>query len=275
LEKEKPVKPKVHSSKKPSAFESKRSLPIEKSPDAALESSQLVPPEVRKVVPPDLPKATITIIRPTILQKEDSITARATDLMVSVKDKTGEAIDTLASTTGLNVKRTTVELNSDSEPLIIPIIEQRVSTETKNYTETITVEKREVERKKSIDVNVNYDEIFVNGKRVGTTMADTFKDIKDKILDIVSFDKNNEDKEPGDEAGEKIPLLGEGTEMETVIPLYAEEVVISKRVVKVAELIIHKRKVTQTRKIDVGSIVEELTIQNPTGRTPARIESEE
>ena len=106
-------------------------------------------------------------------------------------------------------------------------------------------------------------------------MTDTFKGIKDKILDIVSFDKNKEDKEIGDAAGEKIPLLGDGTEMEAVIPLYAEQVVISKRVVKVAELVIRKRKITQTRKIDIGRRVEELTIQNPTGRIPSGVENEE
>jgi stress response protein YsnF len=126
-----------------------------------------------------------------------------------------------------------------------------------------------------VEVNVNYDEIFVNGKQVGTTVADTLKDIKEKILDIVSFDKNKQDKETGEDGSEKIPLLGDGTEMETIIPLYTEEVVISKRRVKVAELIIHKRKVTHTRKIDIGRVVEELTIQNPTGRTLSGIESEE
>ena len=261
----------MHSSK-PSAPETEASLPTENSYNDAPETKRSVPRE-ETVMSPDLPKATVTIIRPTIMEKEDSITARATDLMESMKDKTGEAIDTLASSTGLDVKRTTLQLNS--EPLVIPIIEQRVSIETKNYTETITIEKRQVERKKSIDVNVNYDEIFVHGKHVGTGMADTFKDIKDKILDIVSFDKNKEDKEISDAVGEKIPLLGDGTEMEAVIPLYAEEVVISKRVVKVAELVIRKRKVTQTRKIDIGRVVEELTIQNPTGRTPSGIESEE
>jgi hypothetical protein len=74
----------------------------------------------------------------------------------------------------------------------------------------------------------------------------------------------------GGAGGEKIPLLGDGTEMEAIIHLYAE-VVMSKRV---AELVIHKRKVTQTTKIDAGSIVEELTIQNPTGRTPYSGDSE-
>ena len=58
------------------------------------------------------------------------------------------------------------------------------------------------------------------------------------------------------------------------MPLYAEKVVISKRVVKVAELIIRKRKVAQTRKIDIGHIVEELTIQNPSGCTPSGVENE-
>ena len=65
------------------------------------------------------------------MEKEDSITARATDLMESMKDKTGEAIDTLASSTGLDVKRTTLQLNS--EPLVIPIIEQSFYRDKKLY----------------------------------------------------------------------------------------------------------------------------------------------
>ena len=259
-------------SEKSRAPGSEASLPAESSQNDGLETKGSALSE-GTIVSPDLPKATVTIIRPTMMEKEDSITARATDLMESVKDKTGEVIDTLASSTGLDAKRTTFQL--DSEPLVIPIIEQGVSTEIKSHTETITIEKRQVERKKSINVNVNYDEIFVNGKHVGTTMTDTFKDIKDKILDIVSFDKNKEDKEIGDAGDEKIPLLGDGTEMEAIIPLYAEELVISKRMVKVAELVIRKRKVTQTSKIDTGRIVEELTIQNPTGRTPSGVENEE
>ena len=46
----------------------------------------------------------------------------------------------------------------------MPIIEQKSSSETKTYTEEITIEKRKVERKKNIEVKVAYDEIFVNGK---------------------------------------------------------------------------------------------------------------
>jgi hypothetical protein len=78
--------------------------------------------------------------------------------------------------------------NLDSEPLVIPIIEQKCSSENKTYTEEITIEKRKVERKKTIEVKVAYDEIFVNGKEIGSSMSDTFREIKDKILEIVSFD---------------------------------------------------------------------------------------
>jgi stress response protein YsnF len=62
-----------------------------------------------------------------------------------------------------------------------------------------------------------------------------------------------------------IPLLENNSEQEKVIPLYAEQIEVSKRTVKVAELIIRKRKVTDTRKVGVDLITEQLTVRNPTG----------
>ena len=53
--------------------------------------------------------------------------------------------------------------------------------------------------------------------------------------------------------------------MEKVIPIYAEEVVVSKRLIEVAEVRIRKRKVTQVKKVDVGNLTEELTVQNSDG----------
>jgi hypothetical protein len=34
---------------------------------------------------------------------------------------------------------------------------------------------------------VAYDEIFVNGKEIGSSMSEAFREIKDKIIEIVSF----------------------------------------------------------------------------------------
>ena len=61
-----------------------------------------------------------------------------------------------------------------------------------------------------------------------------------------------------------IPLLENNSETEKIIPLYAEQLVVSKRTVKVAELIIRKRKMTETRKVGVDLITEQLTVRNPT-----------
>jgi len=217
------------------------------------------------VVSPEMPKATITVIRPTTIQKEESFTGRATDLMESMKDKTEEAFNSIKSATGQGVSRTTSNL--DSQPLIIRIIEQKSSSETKTYTEEITIEKRKVERKKNIEVKVAYDEIFVNGKEIGSSMGDTFKEIKDKILDIVTFDHDRDEKQLEKIKRDMIPLLESNSETEKVISLYAEQVVVTKRTVKVADLIIRKRKVTDKRKVGIDLITEQLTVQNPTRGT--------
>ena len=68
-------------------------------------------------------KATITIIRPTTMQEEESFTGRTADLMESMKDKTDEAIDSIKSAIGQGVSRTVSNL--DSEPLVIPIIQNK------------------------------------------------------------------------------------------------------------------------------------------------------
>jgi stress response protein YsnF len=219
------------------------------------------------IVSPELPKSTVTIIRPTTIQKEESFTAKAADLMESMKEKTEEAIDSIKSATGQGVSRTVFNLDG-SEPLVIPIIEQKSSSETKSYTEEIIIEKRLVERKKNVEVKVTYEEIFVNGKEIGSNVGDvgeTFKGIKDKILEIVSFEKDREEKELEKMKEHMIPLIENSRETEKTIPLYAEELIISKRMVKVADLIIRKRNVTETSKVDMDLMTEELTVKNPTG----------
>ncbi len=149
-------------------------LPAE-NPKGARETKRHFAPE-EKIMPPEMPKATLTIIRPTIVEREDSVTGRAADLMETMKDKTEEAIDSIMSATGQGVHRTVSNL--DLGPLIILIIEQKSSSETKTYIEEITIEKRQVERKKNIEVEVAYDEIFVNGKEIGSSMGVTLRERK-------------------------------------------------------------------------------------------------
>ena len=71
-----------------------------------------------------------------------------------------------------------------------------------------------------------------------------------------------------------IPLLENNSETEKVIPLYAEQVVVSKRTVKIADLIIRKRKMTHTSKVSIELITEQLTVRNPTGNESSSINDE-
>ncbi len=261
MKEEKTTKPIEQGSIQPSISDnsSRTDMLPSENPNSAVKTKRKLTLE-ETVVSPEVPKATITVIRPTTMQKEESLTGRAADLMESMKDKTEEAIDSIKSATGQGVSRTISNL--DSKPLVIPIIEQKSSSETKTYTEEITIEKKKVERKKNIEVKVAYDEIFVNGKEIGSSMGDSFREIKDKILEIVSIDHDRDEKQI---KRDMIPLLENSSETEKVIPLYAEQVVVSKRTVKVADLVIRKRKVTDKRKVGIDLITEQLTVRNPTG----------
>ena len=53
---------------------------------------------------------------------------------------------------------------------------------------------------------------------------------------------------------------------EIVIPLYAEEVTVSKKMVKVGEVAISKRKIVENENVDVNTIKEQITIEHADGR---------
>jgi stress response protein YsnF len=57
------------------------------------------------------------------------------------------------------------------------------------------------------------------------------------------------------------------TQREKVIPLYEEQFEIIKRMVKVSEIVITKRRVTEKKKIDIDIRGEEVTIKYPDVRS--------
>jgi stress response protein YsnF len=48
-----------------------------------------------------------------------------------------------------------------------------------------------------------------------------------------------------------------------MIPIYAEEAVLTKKLVKVAEVVIRKRQVKQVKKVDVGTTTGQVTVVSP------------
>lgn len=100
-----------------------------------------------------------------------------------------------------------------------------------------------------------------------------------------SMDKNHHTKNKREihhqEIGERVPLFDdekgnlinekdnntvEADNTQKVIPLYAEEIIVTKRKVKVGEIIVTKRKVTEVKKIELDIVKEKVMVDYANGR---------
>jgi stress response protein YsnF len=95
------------------------------------------------------------------------------------------------------------------------------------------------------------------------------------IPNSTSVEQSIDKKDKIENMGELVPLLSssyEGNsetqrEKERIIPLYEEQLEINKKMVKIAEIVITKRRVTEQKKIDIETITEEITVKYPDGRS--------
>lgn len=62
--------------------------------------------------------------------------------------------------------------------------------------------------------------------------------------------------------------ISNNKETEKVIPIFAEEIVIAKRKVKVGELVIKKNRVTVNNKVEIDIKKEEATVKHPEAIQP-------
>jgi stress response protein YsnF len=190
------------------------------------------------------------------------------------------------------------------EEFVIPVVAENYSFSKKILSEEINIEKR-WEEKDEIKIPVRYEKLFVNDKEIDVySKHGIISQIKEKISDLVKSDDDNEMKQKeGDKNqtdnkeienqkrkepqlnGESVPLfddqqiedsngqLSHGNNKEltnnkyqTLIPLYAEEITISKKMIKVGEIVISKRRVVETESIDVDTIKERINVEHADGR---------
>ena len=209
-------------------------------------------------------KPSVIIIKPSALQKETSFAAKTSEILDSVKEKTTQAFETIIESAGQGTVQTDLPLGS--EPLVIPVLAEKFYTSTKNQTEEVMIEKRWTTRKEKIEVPVRSEELFINDKEIAHySTGARLNEIKEKILEVVY-----ENKKPGTKIeGEIIPLLdvdedgGEAKETKKVIPIYAEQILVSKKLVQIGEVVLSKRSVTENRDIRIDTLKEEVTIEEP------------
>jgi stress response protein YsnF len=166
----------------------------------------------------------------------------------------------------------------------IPVNEERFSISKNTVSEDIKIEKRWISATRKVEVPIPYEEVYVNDKVV--KLFDEKDDdnilskLKDKILDTIDRDKNKQQQqqqqtisqqqqqnEPG---GELIPLFDDKDNnqiTEKVIPILGEEVVVSRRTVKIGEIVIKKRRVTDNKKIQIDIKKEKVILEYPDGTT--------
>lgn len=163
--------------------------------------------------------------------------------------------------------------NEDMSEQIIPVLEEEYSVSKKEIIEPSKIEKKWIKKTKTIKVPITHEEVYINDKKMrsveSTGLGIILSRIKDKMnignTDSVgmkqSILKENKIQE------DLVPLFSseDTTETEMVIPLFGEEIEVTKRMVKLGEIVIRKRRVTQKQKIDIDTKREKVTIRYPDG----------
>ncbi len=157
------------------------------------------------------------------------------------------------------------EQQQQQQEQIIPVIEEEYSISKETTVKEAKIEKRWVTKTKTVKVPITYEEVYINGKKMKSVEDNSvFSLIKDKLSSSIG---SNSDKsvnlsvrKKGDLKGvELVPLFpssdNNASETEKVIPLMGEEFEINKKMVKLAEIVIRKRRVTEKKKVDIDALL--------------------
>jgi stress response protein YsnF len=180
-----------------------------------------------------------------------------------------------------NSQLTTADSTSTTIAQVIPVIEETFSISKKTNTDSVQIQKICNTKTEKVEIPRRFEEVFVNGKKIesfekhdsiGEEILSKVKEGIKESLDSIHKDHTKKEysvSKQTESTRELIPLFdyesSNNEEIEKVIPIYAEEIVISKKIVKLGEVIIKKNRVTVNNKIDVDIQKEKVTVQYPDG----------
>jgi len=190
-----------------------------------------------RVIPPKMPREFIHVVRPGNVDKENSIISLTSRLANTVRETADETLDSIKQVT-----ESMMDSEGNSKHVTLRSTNHQYAKE-KDVYDNISIEKKWVTKKTRIDVPVRYERIFINGEELKFGVEEAFDEIKDRILDTVSVGQNNKKNTEYN----WVPLFGHDTEMQREMPLYAEELIVSKRKVIVGKVIVRKRQITKKK----------------------------
>ena len=227
-----------------------------------------------------------------------SVKEKTTDYVEKVKIK-HQDINSFATTKVQT--ESTIEEEDGHQQFVIPIIEEKYNLSKKILSEDVKIEKRWIIHDEKIHLPIAYEKVFVDDKELDSySKEDILTQIKDKIINFQYIGENDDDenkieKEKKEDIkhqqNEKdrrqvrvkeyeIPLFNEektnstsytsnneilNDKTQKIIPLYAEQLVITKKKVKIGEILITKKKVIEDKKVNIDIVKERVTIEYPNG----------
>ena len=250
--------------------------------------------EIMVITPPPIKYSKVVVVRPSSQEKKegdyDSISDKAKETSKSLKQTVSAASkkaklgnnnvekDKKVNKTEQSYKQPDREGIDAQNTAAIPVNEERFSISKNTVSEDVKIEKRWISATRKVEIPVPYEEVFVNDKVV--KLFDEKDDdnilskLKDKILDSIDRDKNKQlqtiSQQQNEPRGELIPLFDDNDNnqiTEKVIPILGEEIVVSRRTVKIGEIVIKKRRVTDNKKIQIDVKKEKIMLEYPDGNT--------
>lgn len=228
-----------------------------------------------------------------------SVKEKTTDYVQKVQIK-HQDINSFATTKVIN--ETNKEKEAPQQQFVIPIIEERYNFSKKILVEDVKIEKKWIINDEKINVPIAYEKIFVDDKDLDSySQEDVLTQLKHKIINFQYIGESN-DNENKVEKEKKEDIKRQQKEKDNqqvrvkeddmqlfdeektnststlsnseilndktpkVIPLYAEQLIITKKKVKIGEIVIRKNKVIEDKKVNVDIAKERVTIEYPNGK---------
>jgi stress response protein YsnF len=144
----------------------------------------------------------------------------------------------------------------------ISVVEEKPAISKQSIVTDTIIEKRWVTKTKLVRVPVVYEEIYVNGKPLSSGGGGgILSDLKKALSGKEESAKKTVDMKA---MGEFVPV-SKG-DLEKVIPVFGEKIIITKKMTKLNELVIRKRRIVENKKIKVDVTKERVKIQHPNGK---------
>jgi stress response protein YsnF len=143
----------------------------------------------------------------------------------------------------------------------IAVVEEKPSISKESVVSNTIIEKRWVTKTELVRVPVTYEEIYVNGKPMSSAGGGILSDLKKALYGKSDTAKKPSNIEP---KGKFVPISG--AEVEKIIPVFGQKIIITKKMTKLNDLVIRKRRIIENKKVKVNVTKESVKIKHPNGK---------